>query len=244
MDINEFDVERGIADVIEDTRSTLEQSDEATGDVLATTSEDAEKAACALRLCMPFPPRQPDQAVDWLNNKHFVVLEGGKTVVMTEEIDPEMDRRVLRRSSFGDFKNLYCNQYVEVPKDGEPTRVDLGSFWVRHPRRRGYRGIVFMPNKTVPDYYNLWRGFKVRPCKGDWSLMQDHIEEIICANNPELCEYILGWLAFAVQRPDQLPEVALVLRGKQGTGKGIFARGFGTNRSALSALGDDAFVGR
>ena len=34
-------------------------------------------------------------------------------------------------------------------------------------------------------------------------------------------------MAFAVQHPGKLPEVALVLRGKQGTGKGVFARWFG-----------------
>ena len=34
-------------------------------------------------------------------------------------------------------------------------------------------------------------------------------------------------MADAIQNPTDRPGVALVLKGKQGTGKGIFARGFG-----------------
>jgi len=164
-----------------------------------------------------------------MNRDHFVASEAGKTVVVREGIDPELSRKVLIRSSFEDLKKYYQNRLVVTGVDINKRRKTqrLGQFWLDHHRRRQYKGIICSPGKEVQNFYNLWKGFSVNPVKGDWSLMNRHIEEIICAGNNEVYRYVSGWLAFAVQHPSDLPEVALVMRGKQGTGKGIFARGFG-----------------
>lgn len=173
-------------------------------------------------------PTEAKAAIEWMNVKHFVVREAGKTVVITEEHEPVLDRRVLKRSLFEDIRNFYCNQFVDaVDAKGKPTKKPLGSYWLIDGRRRQYKGIICAPNGDTPGYYNLWKGFSVSPRPGDWSLMDAHIRENICAGKSELYRYVRKWLAFAVQHPDQLPEVALVLRGKQGTGKGVFTRGFG-----------------
>jgi phage/plasmid-associated DNA primase len=50
--------------------------------------------------------------------------------------------------------------------------------------------------------------------------MRAHIRDVICGGDDALGAYVLGWLARMVQHPDQPGEVALVLRGKKGTGKG------------------------
>ncbi len=174
------------------------------------------------------PPGAPEEAIAWMNAKHFVVQEAGKTIVATEEHDPALKRRVLKRSSFEDIRNFYCNQFVDsVDAKGKPTGVALGKYWLNHRQRRQFEGIICAPNGGTSGYYNLWRGFSVGPRRGDWSLMDAHIRENICAGDPEPYRYVRKWLAFAVQHPDRLPEVALVLRGKQGTGKGVFARAFG-----------------
>ena len=174
------------------------------------------------------PPSDPLGALRWMNEKHFVVIEAGKTVVTTEWIDPELDRRMLMRSSFGDLKNYYCNKWVNAKdSNGNSKRVPLGHYWLNANDRRQFKGIVCAPGGDVEGYYNLWKGFSVDPRKGDWSLMQAHIADNICAGRDEVYRYVLGWMAFAVQKPNVLPEVALVMRGKQGTGKGVFARGFG-----------------
>jgi hypothetical protein len=84
----------------------------------------------------------------------------------------------------------------------------------------------FYPGKPaeVDGYLNLWRGWAVEPRPGDWSLMREHIGRVL-ANGDETCaDYILRWCAWAVQNPGEPAEVALVLRGGRGTGKGIFAR--------------------
>jgi hypothetical protein len=174
------------------------------------------------------PPATPDAAVEWMNSRYFVVLDGGKAMVMHEERDADNARQVLKPYGFADIRNFYCNRFVDVENSkGESRPVSLGKFWQNHPNRRQYRGMVFNPNGERANYYNLWRGFSVQPVQGDWSRMDAHIRENICCSDESVYTYVRKWLAFAVQRPDTLPETALVMRGKQGTGKGVFATGFG-----------------
>ena len=165
-----------------------------------------------------------------LNLKHAVVPEGGKTVVLTDDFDPGLKRRVLRRSSFGDFRNLYLNEQVPTgihPRTGEPKWEPLGHAWLKSRDCRKYAGVVMSPGRDVPGYWNLWRGFAVTPQRGDWSRLADHIYEVVCCRNDEVYAYVLGWQARAVQHPDQPAEVALALRGPRGAGKGMFVSAFG-----------------
>jgi hypothetical protein len=49
----------------------------------------------------------------------------------------------------------------------------------------------------------------------------------VCRGNDEHYQYLLHKLAYGVQRPDKQGEVAVVLRGKEGVGKGVFVRTYG-----------------
>ena len=50
--------------------------------------------------------------------------------------------------------------------------------------------------------------------------MQDHIREVLASGDDDADAYITNWLAFAVQHPAEQAEVALVLKGGRGSGKG------------------------
>jgi hypothetical protein len=86
--------------------------------------------------------------------------------------------------------------------------------------------VTFEPLKPLisDGKFNLWRGWAVEPKTGDWSLMQRHILDVLAAGNREHAEYILNFAAWCVQHPAEPAEVALVFRGPEGTGRGIFAR--------------------
>jgi hypothetical protein len=71
---------------------------------------------------------------------------------------------------------------------------------------------------------NLWRGFGVTPKKGNWSLIRKHIKEVLANGDLKADDYIIRWVAWGIQHPDELPLVALVLIGLKGRGKGTFAR--------------------
>lgn len=169
-----------------------------------------------------------DTLVAELNERHAVVREMGKTVVLNEEWDHVLKRQVLTRSSFASFKNYYSNRHVPIALGrGKFQSAPLGKYWLEHPARRQYRGIGFDPSGKLQGCYNLWRGFAVEPKEGDWSLFRDHILDNICSGDVGLFNYVLGWMAHCVQRPGSPGEVALVLRGRRGVGKSLFGRLFG-----------------
>jgi len=69
----------------------------------------------------------------------------------------------------------------------------------------------------------MWRGFAVEPQQGDPTPFIEHAQAV-CGEDGAAADYMLNWMAFSVQRPGTQPEVALVLRGGQGTGKGTLGR--------------------
>jgi len=151
-----------------------------------------------------------------LNSAYYVAPEGGK-VMVHDERDGQM-------YSVADFKTLYMNKYA---KDVEGKRKQLGVAWLGSPIRRQYDRTVFDPGAPDdPQIYNRYKGFAFEPQRGDWSLLRGHIAKIVCGGNREYFEYVENWMARCVQVPGERAEVALVLRGEQGTGKGIFANSF------------------
>ena len=81
---------------------------------------------------------------------------------------------------------------------------------------------------------NLWRGFSVEPKDGDWGLLRTHVWENICKGQQHLFDYLIRWAAKMVQNPDEPGRVAVVLRGKRGVGKGVFAQALGIVRAYLA----------
>lgn len=165
-----------------------------------------------------------DPIIAELNAKHAVTLVGGKAVVMTEGVDPIFHRPSLELSNPAALKPYYANRSVRVGK----KQVDVFTYWLRNPKRRQYQGIVFDPTSSVHKYYNLWRGFAVEPQDGDCSLFLEHVRENIADGDDEVNRYLLAWMADAVQNPAKRPGTSVALRGKQGTGKGVFCSGFGS----------------
>jgi len=165
-----------------------------------------------------------------MNSKHAVVGNwGGKCVVVEEVEDLAMDRSRLTRTSFADIRNRYCNRQVQVgeSEDGKPKCKPLGDWWLKHPQRREYETLAFAPGKDLPGVYNLWRGFGVESVPGDCGPFLEHVRVNLCDNNDKYYDYLIRWMARAVQCPDQQGEVAIVLRGDQGTGKSFFAKELG-----------------
>ena len=168
---------------------------------------------------------------DWLtevNQTQFMAFESGKSWVFREEVDPELDRRVLNRYKLAAVKEFQANDTVLVQQGDSTKRVNRATAWQQHPGRRSYTAISFVPGKPAPQgHYNLWQGFAFESRAGTWSLMNAHIAKVICNGDVVSTDYLLNWLAYAVQHPDKRGEVAVVLKGERGTGKGIFVSMFG-----------------
>src|SRR5262249_18800266 len=97
-----------------------------------------------------------------------------------------------------------------------------------HPNRRTYDRVVFAPARDVEGAYNLWQGFAFDPRPGDSHRSYlEHLQNNVCQGNISHYEYLIGWMARAVQHPSRQGEVAVVLRGGKGVGKSFAAREFG-----------------
>ncbi len=163
------------------------------------------------------------------NRRYMVVNEAGKAILYAPAYDPVLKRRYHNRMEFADLQKLHLNRTVRngVDKKGEPVFNQVAQVWLRHRDRRQYiDGVTFDPSGSHdnPDVLNLWQGFAVKPKPGSWKRMQRHIFEVICSSKQELYDYVLNWMARLVQFPAQQGEVAIVLKGIEGAGKGIVAR--------------------
>jgi Family of unknown function (DUF5906)/Primase C terminal 2 (PriCT-2) len=177
---------------------------------------------------MPTLSLQTPTEIAELNQQYFVAIYGRKVSVFRENVDVSTGEIRVEPFHVADFRTWFMNRSVNVPtKDGGTKSVPLADHWLKHPARRQFEGVVFAPGKDLPGHYNLWRGFAVQPKPGDWRLMRKHLLFVICRGDRRLYRYLLNWMANAVQNPGHPAEVAVVLRGGRGAGKGMLARSFG-----------------
>jgi hypothetical protein len=165
--------------------------------------------------------------VEEFNQKYSVVNDAGKVVVIAPYHDGILNRKGWHRLGFRDFVNLHLDRHYQMRRpDGEWVTVPAGEIWIRSTERRSYKeGVIFDPlGREEPGKLNLWQGFAVSPRPGDWSALKDHIEKVICQGNEEHLAYVLNWIARMLQRPDVPAETAIVMRGKEGVGKGILMK--------------------
>lgn len=167
----------------------------------------------------------------YMNNKYAAIKNYGGFCIIYEEIEHSLSRMILKRCSPGDIKNYYNNRKVEIgeDKDGNKKHAPLGAWWLTHTNRRQYEGLVFMPGQETPDgFYNLWQGFAVAQIPGTkHETFLDHLKNNLCQRDAEKYNYLIKWMAYAVQHPDQPGHVAIVMRGKKGVGKSFAANIFG-----------------
>lgn len=171
---------------------------------------------------MPLSPA--DIALAEVNRGHFTVLHGGKYLVGRERRHPTLGHTEVEWFSDHAVRSHLDSRIVTLD-DGSVR--PLGSWWVKHPLRRQYDGVVFDPapnRRHDMRYYNLWRGWAVKPKAGDWSLMKQMVKDVLCGGDEASFDYVVRWAAFMVQKPHVPAEVALVFKGAKGVGKGTFAR--------------------
>lgn len=165
-------------------------------------------------------------AVDRVNRDFFVCQFAGAVPICTFHHDPELGRRHLAFMKPADFRLKFLTEtyLVGFKRDGGELWKDLGTGWMESKRRRQYdRAGMFPRGDAPPNTLNLWQGWGVEPKPGSWDTIAWHLLHIICNGDEDACNYLVGLLAYWVQNPEKIGEVAIVLRGKKGTGKGTLA---------------------
>jgi putative DNA primase/helicase len=129
-----------------------------------------------------------------------------------------------------EFKNRFLHQ----PKI---AKMNMGEAWLCWPNKRYFSdGIAFYPNvNECPEtQYNMFTGFALKPIEGDVSPFIKHVEDVICAGDKIAAKYTLAFFAHLVQKPEEKPSVAIVMKSVEGTGKGSLMQ------PILNILGDYA----
>jgi hypothetical protein len=128
------------------------------------------------------------------------------------------------------FRTSYDNRKVQLGEGDESKLIPMATYWLKSAERRTYGkvGLWAPPKEAQPGDYNLWKGFAIEPIQGEWSLMQDHILQIIAAGDEELAKYILKWIAWMFQNPGIPAEAAIAMRGIEGCGKGTLGNALKT----------------
>ena len=121
-------------------------------------------------------------------------------------IDPGCS--ILSYQAQHNFTLRYKNRKVGVidEKDSSLKERELGTYWLGHPRRRGYEGIDLVAGgpETLPgNYLNLWRGFGVEAKQGKYPLIRSHMRDVLANHDPLADLYIWNWNAWLVQHPDK-----------------------------------------
>jgi len=166
-----------------------------------------------------------EKTVNGLNRKMSLVeLDSGERVI-SEKFTDYRGIKKIRFAKTMQVRESYINKTVLINKKPE----SIFDIWRSSPDRREHKGVIFDPSATPweeGEFINLWKGFRLEPKKADWSLFKQHISTIISKDHHD---WILQWLARIVQDPGgKRPGTVIVLRGPQGTGKGMFANIFGS----------------
>ena len=163
--------------------------------------------------------------VQVLNERYFMCRDGSNFIY------DETDAGELRKHTQQAFRAIECETVMTPKGKGAPK----GDMWLRAEDKRFYDGFAFYPPHTtvrqLPNRYNLWKGFSIEP-----NLNAEHAPDLyyaalhrLCESNTEVCNYVIKWMAHAVQRPGELPRKALVFRTaeQQMYGKSFLFRLFG-----------------
>ncbi len=166
-------------------------------------------------------------------NHTFAAVKYGGQVMIANIIGNEIE--FMKTDDFHKlFANLVVYEEANDGQQGAPKKhaIKVSRRWFDWKGRRQYpgRGVVFEPGGPLEipnDMLNLWRGFGIIPKPGDWLLMRAHILNVVCSGQQKHFDYLLQWMAYAVQHLDKPMGVAVAFLGAQGAGKGIVARTFG-----------------
>jgi hypothetical protein len=98
---------------------------------------------------------------------------------------------------------------------------DAASYYLEDVQRNRLAGIKFKPECPIifregdETFYNSFMGLTCKSKEGDCSAYLSLIRDVICSGDPQQFEYVINWLAWMLQRPNELPDTQLIIRGSE-----------------------------
>ena len=161
-------------------------------------------------------------------NKEIAFIRdfNGKCAIMRSFPNPLTNKKKIVFHSTESVLKDYANVAIPMGR----SIIKLGHAWLSWSERRQYETVFFDPSlpEESMNCLNLWQGMDIQPKKGSWKRMRKHMWEIISNKDKAKFKYFVKWLAWCVQNPGERAEVAIALKGKEGSGKGVGFRQFVT----------------
>lgn len=174
-----------------------------------------------------------------INRKYTQAVVGGKNVVISQR-HCQVQGLAFAFEPLGEFKNAF----VHKPKIARKNQAQAWLEWGSKNYMPNGTGFYPLSDKCPPGVFNFYQGFAVKAAHGDCSIYLSHLKNIICAGDEGNYNYLLGWLAHLVQKPDEKPNVAIVLKSVEGTGKGTLVEPLlqmlGSHGSKINGAGNVA----
>lgn len=157
----------------------------------------------------------------------FVLLnmDGKLLLVERASIDRRTNQGVASKLCLSNMHDgeLLIRRALRAHYPDADASSTVKKFWIS-PETTCCTGVEFNPAGTSDHYLNLWVGPTINPRQGNWSLISNFLLEVVCAGDKPVYQYILGYIAHALQRPWEKPGVMIAMISGQGTGKGTVAR--------------------
>lgn len=165
------------------------------------------------------------------------VVNNGKNYVCRMSSN-QLDKKYIEFFNIKEFQSLLLNEpeiVIGYKPSGEPIKKPASDVWLKHQHKSlCTHGVTFHPvdERFYRGKLNTYFGLGVEPFPyedngNDLDIYLAHIRDVICCGNEEYYTYLIKWMAHMVQRPEEKPEVAIILKAGQGTGKGSFVSPLG-----------------
>lgn len=163
-------------------------------------------------------------AVAEVNRRYRFFTAGGNAAKVLDIFDPASPSIHTLET----LHKMHGSEKVLVGEGKKARLVEKSRLWHASDDRQDVTGLVFEPPGSAatvrPDAHNMWQGFAVKPAEGKaHEPLLSHIRDVVCQGNAEQADWLIAWLADAVQCPGRKPGTAVALRGLPGCGKTIIS---------------------
>ena len=156
-------------------------------------------------------------------------------IAMKIEYFEKFHFKVMSPACFGRlaYNSVHLETSPELEHQYDPVMIGTKTFvnlWKKSHNIRTYENVDFLPHPKECKHYtlNTFNGLKaarIASGQGDYSVFLNHLK-VLTGHDEKGTEYLIDYLAHLIQRPGELPRVALVFQSEQGVGKNVFFESF------------------
>lgn len=172
-------------------------------------------------ICL-FPTKNSPTPLQILQSEFAIlVLNGKHTVIQHCDLAWKQGMMAAPQLSLyqaADAKLVLRRRLEMISATSHPNEI-INNFF-NNPQTPVYKNIAFSPLPQPIDTLNLWVGSTMTAKQGSWVTVMQFLRDVICSGDQKAYEYLICYIAHAIQKPEEKPGIMVVLLGGEGIGKG------------------------